>query len=127
VNDFVLDASAILAMLYGEAGWEQVGQALASSILSSASAAEVVTRLVRDGAAPIEAVRQLQLLPCRIESVDEAVGLRAGQLFAITRAHGLSLGDRICIALGEQRGLPVLTADKAWKDLDLSVEIVLIR
>jgi len=44
-----------------------------------------------------------------------------------TRLHGLSLGDRACLAFGIQTGLPVLTGDRTWKELGLPVEIELIR
>jgi len=38
-----------------------------------------------------------------------------------------SLGDRVCLALARRRGLPVLTTDKPWADLDLGIEVRLIR
>ncbi len=44
-----------------------------------------------------------------------------------TRALGLSLGDRACLALAMERKLPVLTADRAWKSLRVGVEIRVIR
>ncbi|WP_236627700.1 hypothetical protein [Caulobacter sp. B11] len=43
------------------------------------------------------------------------------------RHRGLSLGDRACLALAMREKLPVMTADRAWSDLDLPVEVVLIR
>ena len=45
----------------------------------------------------------------------------------VTKQHGLSLGDRACLALAKLRNLPVLTADTIWKELDLGVKIKLIR
>ena len=44
-----------------------------------------------------------------------------------TRALGLSLGDRACLALGLRGGLPVLTADHAWQQLTLGVVVQVIR
>jgi PIN domain nuclease of toxin-antitoxin system len=41
--------------------------------------------------------------------------------------HGLSLGDRTCIALGLQQGLPVLTADLKWTEVNVGVQIEVIR
>jgi PIN domain nuclease of toxin-antitoxin system len=43
------------------------------------------------------------------------------------RSHGLSLGDRACLALAQSTGLPVLTADRAWRGVGLDVEIEVIR
>lgn len=41
----------------------------------------------------------------------------SGQLRAVTRRHGLSLGDRACLGLGKRLGLDVLTADRAWASI----------
>jgi ABC-type antimicrobial peptide transport system ATPase subunit len=51
----------------------------------------------------------------------------AGSLWQQTKALGLSLGDRACLALAIQLNLPVLTADKLWQQLDVGVAIQLIR
>lgn len=44
-----------------------------------------------------------------------------------TRPLGLSLGDRACLALALTRNQPALTADSAWRQVDLPVQIVAIR
>jgi ribonuclease VapC len=44
-----------------------------------------------------------------------------------TRHLGLSLADRACLALGRLRRLPVLTTDRAWRSLHISVRIEVIR
>ena len=51
----------------------------------------------------------------------------AGQLAILTQKHGLSLGDGACLAAGIVLEARVLTADTAWRKLNLGVEIVLIR
>jgi len=127
MTDTVLDASAVLAWLYEEPGMDRVGEALDGALLSSVNAAEAVTKLIRNGIDPSGATQRVRDLPCLIVSVDEELGLRAGELFPVTRHKGLSLGDRVCLALAEREGLAVLTTDRAWADLDLGVEIVLIR
>jgi PIN domain nuclease of toxin-antitoxin system len=48
-------------------------------------------------------------------------------LVAQTRALGLSLGDRACLALGLALKAPVYTADKSWKKLKVNVRIHVIR
>ena len=123
----ILDASAVLAAMLGEAGAEKVRAAIPNALLASVNAAEVVTKLIRYGVDPETSVGAVRSLDCLIVPIDQQLGLRAGLLHAVTAAFGLSLGDRICLALAEREGLPVLTADRAWASLDIGVEIRLIR
>ena len=51
----------------------------------------------------------------------------AAEFYTRTKSKGLSLGDRACLALGHHLGLPIFTADRAWKDLEIGVKIHLIR
>lgn len=51
----------------------------------------------------------------------------AALLWDKTRHLGLSLGDRACLALAMEHQLPILTADRAWSELDLGLQIQLVR
>jgi PIN domain nuclease of toxin-antitoxin system len=124
---WVLDASAVLAVIQAERGAEVVAPRLPSSMISAANAAEVVARLIDIGKSPDLASRAVADLTCEIVPVDATIGLRAGELRALTRGKGLSLGDRICLALAEREGVPALTADRAWAELQIGVEVSLIR
>jgi len=123
----VLDASAVIAYIRREPGAEIVGPVLASSILSAVNAGEVVSRLIKLGTEPAGAVELVRQLDYEIVAVDAATGLRAGELIALTLSRGLSLGDRVCLALAEREGVPALTADRAWADLGLDIKVSLIR
>jgi len=127
----VLDTSALVAALLSEPGGEAVPEAFASGwplLLSAVNLAEVIAILHRrrglSGRAAAEA-----LLPLQLEIVpfgpDQAIA--AGGLEPVLRRKGISLGDRACLMLARERGLPVLTADRAWAALDLGVEVRLIR
>jgi len=59
--------------------------------------------------------------------LDEGLALDTARLRVPTRSTGMSLGDRACIALGQHLRLPILTADHAWKNLRLGVQVRLIR
>jgi PIN domain nuclease of toxin-antitoxin system len=96
-------------------------------VIASVNAAEIVTRLMREGLGP-DAARLLVInLGCPILAVDAELGLRAGALAAESDKRGLSLGDRCCLALAEREGLPALTADRSWAELGLPIRIKLIR
>src|ERR1700722_9310771 len=112
--DWVLDASAVLALIRSEPGADQVVAALPTAQLASVNAAEVVTRLIRDGVAADAARLMVVGLGCPLVAVDAELGLRAGVLAPQTAALGLSLGDRCCLALAERDAATALTADRAW-------------
>lgn len=45
-----------------------------------------------------------------------------------TKALGLSLGDRLCVALGRHLGKPVVTTDRQWEKLSIDgIEVQLAR
>ena len=123
----VLDSSAVLAYLWNEPGADIVADRLPLSIISAVNMAEVVTKLVDHwvGADGLEeTVRQLT---SQVEPVSLQTAIAAGRLHAKTRGRGVSLGDRFCLALAEAMALPVYTADRAWLDLGLDLDIRLIR
>ena len=125
--EWVLDASAVLAYLKREPGGQYVGDRLDSSVITSVNLAEVATVWTDMSNDPSQAHLVMDSLPCEIAPIDRAVGIRAGLMRHQTRSRGLSLGDRICLAFAESIGLAVLTADRPWAELDIGVDVRLIR
>lgn len=129
----VLDASAVLAYLQGEPGSQMVQTALAvGAVINVVNYAEVLSRLDDAGEESATANRRLReqgliggLLEVVPLSEDDAVTI--ARLRAATRAQGLSLGDRACLATGLRLGRPVLTADRSWAALDVGAIVRLIR
>ena len=124
----VLDSSALLALLNQEPGAENLSaDLLTTSICSTVNIAEVHTKLVMRG------MTQRDAWTAAVTSVHEIVDFtmqqakQVGDLAAETRSIGLSLGDRACLALAMELGVPVYTADRAWKRLRLPVQIHSIR
>ncbi|MDN5939350.1 MAG: PIN domain-containing protein, partial [Salinisphaera sp.] len=56
----VLDASALLALLFREPGWEPVAQVMNDACISTVNVSEVLARFARDGQAPDALLQQLQ-------------------------------------------------------------------
>ena len=127
MRDCVFDASVVIARLRNETGAEVAEARAPSAVMSAVNQAEVITRLVDMGVEPTAAATAVSMLGIEIIPFDGAMAIRAGLLRAETRRRGLSLGDRACLALAEAMGLPALTADRAWAELDLGVQVVLIR
>lgn len=127
MSDVVLDASAVLALVHGEPGAERVLAVLDRAAISAVNLAEVVSRLAERGRPAAAIRRQLTRLPLDVAPVDEDLGYEAGFLRPATRPFGLSLGDRICLALAARLGATALTADRAWTRVDTEVRIELLR
>ena len=126
VTEVVLDASAVLALIQEEPGGAAVEARLDGARLSAVNLAEVAQRL-SDQRPDDLVIAVLGKFPCEVIGFDTPLALRTGLLRRATKARGLSLGDRACLALAERDGLAVVTGDRAWAELDLGVEVVLIR
>ena len=122
-----LDASAVLAYLFGEPGADAVAAVLLRAIVSPVNVAEVIGKLIDRGFSADDAAAAFGRLGCEVAPVDAAMGREAGMLHEKTRGRGVSLGDRFCLSLSARMGLPAMSADRAWKSLDLGMEISLIR
>jgi ribonuclease VapC len=127
VTNVVLDASAVLALVFAEAGADAVAARLPNCLISAANYAEVLTRSVDRGQVLGDTISQVGRLKLTIWPFDAGQAATAASLRSATRRLGLSLADRCCLALALSQGLPILTADKAWKKLDLGIAIELIR
>lgn len=127
MTEIVLDASAVIAWLHGETGWQAAEAGIRSGRISAINLAEVATWLAQGGQPDFEVTRTIEELACHVVAFDEDLAIRTGLLRQATRAQGLSLGDRACLALALREGLPVLTADRAWAELDVGVEIRMLR
>ena len=124
----VLDASAVLALLFGEIGADAVRPRVRGGLISTVNLAEVLAKLVDKGVPAEEAARAIDMLgmeavPLSVEQAQLSAALRP-----ITRAAGLSLGDRACLALARERGLPAVTAERRWPEVaelaGVTVEVI---
>ena len=127
MSEYVLDASALLALLNAEKGADLVQALLPEAVISTVNLAEVVTRLSAAGMPENEIRDTLALLGLETIPFDKEQAFQAGLLFPYTHHYGLSLGDRACLALAQIRAATSVTADRAWEDMDIQVTIKLIR
>lgn len=127
--DCVLDSSAILSWIGGEQGHEAIEPHLADAACSANIVAEVVAKLADWGWSAPAIERALIELAFDVHPVAENDAVQIGLLHAPTRAAGLSLGDRSCLALAARLALPAITMDRAWANVAdaVGVEVRVLR
>jgi len=128
VTDWVLDASAVLALLNRESGADRVAEALlGEAAISAVNLSEVVAKLAELGRGEAEIRNAIDLLGFHVVDLDESGAYESGMLRPATRSAGLSFGDRACLALARRLGAPAMTADRVWGELDLGIAVTMIR
>lgn len=124
---WVLDASALLAFLNVEPGCERVETILLEedAVASSVNLAEVLSKLAEWGVPTELLLARLDATRLRTVDYDRAQAQTTAGLRVPTKALGLSLGDRACLALAKQLNATALTADRPWTRLDPALDIAI--
>ena len=125
----VLDASALLAMFFGQPGMEQVrdlfhkaAEADKPMLISAVNWAEVLYKLERkQGREGLETARRfertmpLDVAPLDRELAEAAAGLKV--------EHDLGLADAFAAALAKSKKAELVTADTEFKPLEKEIKI----
>jgi PIN domain nuclease of toxin-antitoxin system len=128
MNEIVLDASAILAIIFHERGAEKLtDEILDYAVASTVNLAEVQSKLVKKGYIPDEAWEDALELVTEVEPFTGEQARIAGDLITKTQKYGLSLGDRSCLALAIALKAPIYTTEQLWRNLKVGVPIHVIR
>jgi ribonuclease VapC len=115
VTSAVLDASAVLALIRGESGGVRVVEHIGRAAISAVNLHEVIKELFLselDEPTIREVLGEFRL---DVRAHDNDAAYAGAALHAQTRQFGRGLGDRSCLALALQLGLPAITADKEWR------------
>ena len=131
---FVVDASAVVALVRQENGWRKVDAALkAGAKIAATNLAEAVTTLKRRGntSSTEELIENLAGLGLKVEDVVADDASRAAEVILESDALvakgdlacPVSFGDATCMAVAERLGVPVISSDEAWSKLKLSVRV----
>jgi ribonuclease VapC len=126
-KSYMLDASALLAVMLGEPGADAVQAILGQARIGAINLSEVVAKLQERGVPDDVIDQSLADLDLPVAPFDQDQAIRSGKLRLATRGAGLSLGDRACLAAAATLGAVALTTDKAWARLSIDVEIELAR
>lgn len=123
----VLDASALLALLHNEPGGEVVAAALEDAMISTVNWSEVLQKAKQREVDTDGMAQDFMAIGLQFEAFTADHAILTVDLWSSTRQHGLSFADRACIALALNQNKPIMTADRAWKKLNLKTPLQVIR
>ena len=128
MNEVVVDASAMLALIQGERGADKLtDEILDHAVASAVNVAEVQSKLVKASNDPNRAWAATLSAISDVEPYTREQARIAGDLITTTEKYGLSLGDRSCLALAIALKAPVYTTEQSWRNLKVGVPIYVIR
>ena len=121
----LLDTSAVLGYLQSEPGWELIAAEILTgqACISLVNQTEVLSKLCDWGMSWQEAQKALGKLALLTEPFSPETAQEVARIRPLTREHGLSLGDRACLATARLRQLPVLTGDRPWLKVAGALEL----
>ncbi len=125
MSNYVLDASAILALLNNEPGADIVQAVLSNEtcIMSAVNWSEVAKKLSGRNLAVESVAQTLKGLGLEFQNFDYNQAVATARL----QAPALSLGDRACLALAQSLAAVALSSDRIWQTYNLGISIQLIR
>jgi ribonuclease VapC len=121
----VVDASVVLAWLQDEPGSDQAEALLMEGMIGAANWSEVLQKSRQHGVDAELVARLLASFGVDVADVTERDAERAADMWR--RGSGISLADRLCLALGLRLQLQVATADRRWVGVPDGPELLLIR
>ena len=117
----------VLAYFFQEPGADRVKSVLHTALIGAANFSEALTRVIRQGGDVDAAIAGFDVLAIPVVPVTRELAIMAAKLHPLTKRAGLSLGDRLCLALAIEQDATVMTTDSAWASLPHGASVVLIR
>ena len=129
----VLDASALLAMFFGQPGMEQVrdlfhkaAEADKPMLISAVNWAEVLYRMERKhGKEGLETARRFEkTMPLDVAPLDRELAETAAHL---KNEHDLGLADAFAAALAKSKKAELITGDHEFKTVEKEIKITWLK
>ena len=133
MRTMVLDASALLALLFDEPGAEKIENLLNQAaeadkpmLIAAVNWAEVLYKMQRKhGAKGFEAAQHFErTMPLDVAPLDRELAESAAQL---KTAHDLGLADAFAAALAKSKKAELVTADTDFKALEKEIKVVWLK
>lgn len=115
MTSVVLDASAVLALIRDEPGGEKVAAHIGQAAISAVNLHEVIKELLLSELDEPVIRDLLGELRLQVHAHDVDAAYAAAALHRQTKEYGRGLGDRSCMALALNLGVPALTTDRDWR------------
>ena len=125
----LLDASALLALLLREPGYEAVMRVLDDCGIHGLNLSEVIRRMTILGASQDEIEGILEDMDLVVDdNFGVAQAKDVGFMAPVAKKHRLSLADCVCLTTARKTGQTVITADRKWSEIpNLELAIIQIR
>jgi ribonuclease VapC len=126
---YVLDASALLAVVFNEPGADRVCELLDDSSIHALNLAEALRKMVAMGMPADEVIAQIgELNLTVIEHLGTDQSHEIARMAMEAKRLGLSIGDCVCLTTAVRNAMTALTADKRWREVrGQTINIELIR
>lgn len=112
-----------------EPGWEMVARRLTDTdaTMSAVNYAEVLQKATRNGIESEDVDRAMDALGLTITPFGRLDARLAASFYR--HRSGLSLADRVCLALARSVASPAYTTDRLWEQwtTDFDVQVVVVR
>jgi ribonuclease VapC len=127
MSAFVLDASAVLAVLFAETGSERAAARAEGAMMSTVNLTETLTKCAENDYPASDAVDFILNSNISVIDFDLELAKQAAALRKKTDRRVLSLGDRACLALAVREKAVAVTGDRIWATIDVGCQIEVIR
>jgi ribonuclease VapC len=110
-----------------EPGAEIVRASIVGALMPAVNYSEVMKKTIERSVAVDTLHALVKSASLEIVPFDTLLAEASAELYPATKAHGMSFADRACLALGIQRKLMVLTAERKMRIKSLPISVKLIR
>ncbi len=100
---------------------------LEGAVINSVNWSEVVQKAEQNGVEVTGIGEELGALGLDLRGFSIGEGQKAAELYPLTKAYGLSLGDRACLATASVLSGTAVTAEGVWAKAEHGVPVRVIR
>ncbi|MEP7349148.1 MAG: PIN domain-containing protein [Sphingorhabdus sp.] len=131
MSNFIIDSSALLALLQDELteDAQKIEEQIRDAAITSVNFGEAAQRLYRSGKTRADMDNIARMMGLDVVAVDADLALDVADFREVARMHGISQADCLCLALAKREAAVALTGDRDWLKIAdaIGVEVQLIR